>query len=404
MSGSPNNPWLRRFALMTALVTLVLIGIGGLVTSHGAGMAVPDWPNTYGYNMFLFPLSHWVGGILYEHSHRLVAALVGFLTTILAAWLWARETRKTARWAGLAAILGVLLLMGIRKMPVYIALASLAPMAIGWSFYQIQRQPGSLRWWGVMAFAAVILQGVLGGLRVVLFKDQIGVVHATLAQLFFVLVCLIALFTTKWWRNSIPSGLAGRESSATGLNRALLLTTLLMLGQLMLGATMRHQHAGLAIPDFPLAYGKIWPAMDNQSVLHYNQQRMEVIETNPITPFQIGLQMAHRLVGLLILCAAAFCAWSSLSRLGRNHPVSKLSLCWLGLVLLQGVLGAATIWSNKAADIATGHVITGALCLCTGTLLTVISSRLAPSRVAVGRPAKVLPALASQSVASPNFR
>jgi cytochrome c oxidase assembly protein subunit 15 len=294
--------------------------------------------------------------------------------------------------------------MGIRQFPVYITLACLAPIAIAWSFYQITRQPGSLRWWGVIAFAAVILQGVLGGLRVVLFKDEIGIVHATLAQLFFVLVCLIALFTTKWWQNPAPSGLPDKQSSATGLNRVLLLTTLLMLGQLMLGATMRHQHAGLAIPDFPLAYGKIWPAMDNQAVLHYNQQRMEVIAANSITAFQIGLQMAHRLVALLLLCAVAFCAWSSRNRLGRQHVVSKMSLCWLGLVLLQGMFGAATIWSNKAADIATGHVLFGALCLVTGTLLTVISNRLAPSRVPVGLKAKVLPALGSQPAAAPNFR
>src|SRR5580765_5532656 len=71
------NPWLHRFAVMTALATFCLLGVGGLVTSHGVGMAVPDWPNTYGYNMFLFPISKWVGGVLYEHSHRLMAALVG---------------------------------------------------------------------------------------------------------------------------------------------------------------------------------------------------------------------------------------------------------------------------------------------------------------------------------------
>jgi cytochrome c oxidase assembly protein subunit 15 len=71
--------------MLTALASLALIGVGGLVTSHGAGMAVPDWPTTYGYNMFAFPLSQWVGGIFYEHTHRLVAAGVGLLTTVLAA-------------------------------------------------------------------------------------------------------------------------------------------------------------------------------------------------------------------------------------------------------------------------------------------------------------------------------
>ena len=79
------------------------------------------------------------------------------------------------------------------------------------------------------------------------------------------------------------------------LSTLFLVTTLLILGQLALGAAMRHQHAGLAIPDFPLAYGKLWPATDAGSVAHYNAQRMEITAVNPITAFQIGLQMAHRL-------------------------------------------------------------------------------------------------------------
>ena len=118
MLRSSNNPWLHRFAVLTVLATLALLGIGGLVTSHGAGMAVPDWPNTYGYNMFLFPPSKWVGGIFYEHSHRLVASGVGLLTTILAVWLWLRESRAWLRWLGVIAFFGVVfqgLLGGARE-------------------------------------------------------------------------------------------------------------------------------------------------------------------------------------------------------------------------------------------------------------------------------------------------
>ena len=91
MTRSQDNPWLHRFALLTAASTLFLIWLGGLVTSHGAGMAVPDWPTTYGYNMFFFPISRWVGGIFYEHSHRLVASGIGCLTVILTVWLWLKE-------------------------------------------------------------------------------------------------------------------------------------------------------------------------------------------------------------------------------------------------------------------------------------------------------------------------
>src|SRR5258706_10262683 len=117
MSRSVDNPWLNRFAFLTAIVTFGLIAIGGLVTSHGVGMAVPDWPTTYGYNMFLFPISKWVGGVLYEHSHRLMASLVGLLTSILAIWMWVREAHSKERWLGVGTILLVLALMGIRQMP-----------------------------------------------------------------------------------------------------------------------------------------------------------------------------------------------------------------------------------------------------------------------------------------------
>src|SRR5882724_7938469 len=360
-------PWLHRFALLTAIATLGLIGVGGLVTSREAGMAVPDWPNTYGYNMFLFPISKWMGGIFYEHSHRLLASLVGLLTTILAGWLWVRETRSRGRWAGLGVMVLVLALMGVRQLPVYIGLASLSPIVIGASILQIRRQPGTLRWWGIIAFATVILQGVLGGLRVVLFKDQIGIFHATLAQLFFVLMCAICLFTGGWgqYTSRIPAG----------VRNLLLVTTLLMLGQLVLGATMRHQHAGLAIPDFPLAYGKLWPAMDAGSVSQYNQLRQEVIAANPITGFQIGLQMVHRMIAGLICLAVASCAWTLRRRLGPAHLLSKFALAWLGMILLQALLGAGTIWSNKAADIATAHVMVGALSLASGVLMSFIAFR-----------------------------
>jgi heme a synthase len=334
MARSVNNPWLNRFALFTAIATLALIALGGLVTSHNVGMAVPDWPTTYGYNMFLFPISKWAGGIFYEHTHRLLASAVGFLTAILAVWLWVRESRA---W---------------------------------------------LRWLGIVAFYAVALQGVLGGLRVTLHNDSIGIFHAALAQSFFVLLCAITLCTSRWWVNLSSTFTPAADHQ--GLRRLLLLVTLFIFGQLVLGATMRHQHAGLAIPDFPLAYHKIWPPMDPVSVAVYNQQRVDVADANPITAFQIGLQMAHRLAALLIFCSVALCAWFTRRYLGERHPLAKFSLVWVGLIILQIILGAATIWSNKAADIATAHVVVGALSLVNGALLTIVSFRvLISSRVAV---------------------
>jgi cytochrome c oxidase assembly protein subunit 15 len=373
---SPQHSSLHRFAVLTAIATLGLVGIGGLVTSHGAGMAVPDWPNTYGYNMFFFPVSQWVGGIFYEHTHRLAASGVGLLTIVLTLWLYGRGARPVMRWGGLILVLlgtGTMVAAPRRWADGSVAgLVGLASFGASWVWPRCEPSAKWLRWCGMAALMVVVLQGVLGGLRVVLFKDAIGIFHATLAQLFFVLVCAIALFTSRWWQRPprrIPSAVNSR------LSALFLLATLMILGQLVLGATMRHQHAGLAIPDFPLAYGKLWPATDAASVEHYNAQRMEVTAANPITAFQIGLQMVHRLLALLILGAVAITAWSARRVLGGRSLLSRLALVWLGLILAQALLGAATIWSNKAADVATAHVLVGALSLGMGAMLSLIVSR-----------------------------
>lgn len=322
--NAPNktNPWLFRFAVLTAIVTFLLIGLGGLVTSHGAGMSVPDWPNTYGYNMFTFPISKWVGGIFYEHTHRLLASAVGLLTTVLAAWLWVKDSRKWMHWLGTAVFLGV------------------------------------------------IAQGILGGLRVTLHMDSLGVFHASIAQLFFILVCAIALFTSRFWIE-LNAG-SKNHFVSRGLRTLVLATTLLIFVQLIIAATMRHQHAGLAIPDFPLAYGKVWPAMNPDAVASYNARRVSVTEEAPITTFQIELQMAHRVVALAIFILVAACARLSWKRLGGKDSLTKLAFFWLALIFAQIVLGAATIWTNKAADVATAHVMVGALSLVTGALWCLI--------------------------------
>jgi cytochrome c oxidase assembly protein subunit 15 len=325
-----NRP-LHWFAVLTALVTFLLLGLGGLVTSHEAGMSVPDWPNSYGYNMFLFPPSKWIGGIFYEHTHRLIASGVGLMTTILAAWLWLKDSRKWMHWVG------------------------------------------------VSAFLLVAAQGILGGLRVVLVEAKLGIFHAIIGQLFFALTSAIALFTSRWWlaqefsqldRTSVPA-----KIGMIGLRRLVLATTVLIFCQLIIGATMRQQHAGLAIPDFPLAYGKIWPDTSAAAVQTYNEHRMNVVAENPITGFQIKLQMVHRLVALAICVSTAICAWRAWRRLGRKDELTKLALFWLGLILAQALLGAATIWSNKAADVATAHVLGGALSLVTGALWCIIAFR-----------------------------
>ena len=149
---------LRLYTRFVVLSTAVLIFAGGLVTSTGSGLSVPDWPNTYGWNLFTFPLDKMVGGIRYEHSHRLIASGVGFLILVLAAWLWRVESRPFVRRLG------------------YVALA------------------------------AVVTQGILGGITVLWYQpDPISIAHASLAQIVFCLTVAIALFTSRGWTRRRPA-------------------------------------------------------------------------------------------------------------------------------------------------------------------------------------------------------
>jgi cytochrome c oxidase assembly protein subunit 15 len=369
MSEGTQNRWLNWFAVFTAITTLALIGLGGLVTSHGVGMAVPDWPNTYGYNLFMFPISQWIGGVFYEHTHRLLASFVGLLTTVLAMWLWIRETKGSTRASAIAAMVFVIGIMGVRKMPVFLTLASIAPIVIGYGIYRFMRDQTSLRWLGLTAFAAVILQGVLGGLRVVWIKDEIGIFHAMLAQMFFVLTATIALFTSRTWTSAIARNAEMKISK--GARRIVILSSVLILTQLILGACMRHQHAGLAVPDFPMAYGKLWPDTDQATLDGINMRRIDERDFNGVTAFHIQLHMTHRIVALTILVMVCAALWRLKKELGPKSRVARMASVWLGMIVFQASLGALTVWSNKAADVATLHVVVGALSLVVGSLISI---------------------------------
>ena len=143
--------------------------------------------------------------------------------------------------------------------------------------------------------------------------------------------------------------------------------------QLLLGAAMRHQHAGLAITDFPLAYGQVWPATDPDSMFRYNQLRAH---ESTVTGFQIQLQMVHRLGAVMALGVILTAASQVWRRLGWDSPLAKGVTLWAGLVLMQFTLGMLTVWTNKAADVATAHVAGGALLLLVGTLLILVARKL----------------------------
>jgi cytochrome c oxidase assembly protein subunit 15 len=293
--------WLHRYIVLVVACTVLLIAAGGMVTSTDSGLAVPDWPNTYGWFMFSFPYEKWVGGILYEHGHRLIASTVGFLTIILAVWVWFAESRKWVRWLG------------------------------------------------VTALGAVIVQGLLGGITVLLLLPApVSIGHAGLAQLFFCITVSLALFTSSGWRGA-------REAvDDPMLRRVALATTVVVYCQILLGATMRHTEAGLAIPDFPLAFGNVVPPAWNAGV---------------------AIAFAHR-VGALVVTVAILAAAGHVWYHHRTRPelVRPASLLIL-FVAVQITLGAYVVWSGLQPVINTAHVVNGALVLATSLVLTLRSFR-----------------------------
>lgn len=330
MHGTPTTYGTGRslvfgYAVLTAVSAFFLLLSGGLVTSKGVGMTVPDWPTTYGYNMFLFPLSRWTGGIFYEHAHRLIASGVGLMTVILAVVLWFAEPRKWVRVLGYVAVV------------------------------------------------AVIVQGVLGGLRVTMIKDEIGIFHGMLAQAFISLLVVIAVVTSK----AFATGGARWRWHAPGLLRWAITLTVLIYLQLAIGATMRHEHAGLAIHDFPLAYEQVWPMLNADQLAAINAQRIASGEV-PTTLGQIHLQMFHRLMAIILLGGMIAYAWRAR---GAAMGARLASRWWVVLLLIQVALGGWTVLSNKAADVTTAHVAVGALALFLGVaqcfLLAAFSPRAA---------------------------
>ena len=321
---SGRSQWLHRFAWFTAAATLFLICSGGMVTSKGVGLAVPDWPTTFGYNMFLFPVSRWVGGIFFEHTHRLIASTVGVLTIILALWIWRADPRRWMR-------------------------------NLGWA-----------------ALGAVVLQGVLGGLRVTMLKDEIGIFHACLAQAFLGMLIVIALGTSsQWWRIRGGSG----SPNVRTLSRIVLATAFLIYFQLGLGATMRHQHRDLSILDFPTAYGEIIPDTSPARIAQINTWR-DARALSDVTPGQIWLQLAHRFVAVLIAAGVVAALWTARKTGESAGVLSRFTDSWFLLVCCQITLGAWVIWSNKAADVATTHVAVGATMFALGVALSAICLRL----------------------------
>jgi len=191
MTRTSYNPWLHRYAILVAFATFLLVIAGALVTSNDAGLSVPDWPTSFGS----FRMPRMVGGIMYEHGHRMIAGTVAILAVILALWLWRSDSR---RW--------------VRRL-------------------------------GALAVLAVLAQAVLGGITVLFFLPApISTAHACLAQLFFCSIVSLAVFTQADWRWDETKI---EDPSHPPLGRVAVGTTVAIFIQLMLGAAFRHHGFGV---------------------------------------------------------------------------------------------------------------------------------------------------------------
>lgn len=303
-SAMSRQPLLHKYARFVVACTVLLILAGSFVTSTDSGLSVPDWPTTYGWNMLTFPMSKMVGGIFYEHGHRLIATTVGVLTIGLVVWLWLADSR---RW---------------------------------------------LKWFGVAALGSIVAQGILGGLTVLFFlPPAVSTAHAGLAEIFFCMTVAIAIFTSPGW-------IAGYERAGADdatLRTLATTTTILIYTQILIGATMRHTGAGLAIPDFPWMFGHVIP--DHWSA-------------------KIAIHFAHRAGAAVVtgfILATSIYVWR---KQGDRPELARPATLILCLVGTQVMLGAFTVLSRRDVWINSLHVVCGALVLTTSLVIALRSWRI----------------------------
>jgi cytochrome c oxidase assembly protein subunit 15 len=313
---------LRVFATGLVVLTLFLVFMGGQVKSHDAGLAVPDWPTTYGQNMFTFPPAQWIGNIFHEHVHRLVASAVGLCTVVLAAWLFFKDKR-------------------------------------GW-----------MKGLGLTAVALVIAQGVLGGLTVLyLLPTGVSVAHGVLAQSFLALTIVLAYALSGEWFRRKAQGNTPPEKAA----RIAALVVGLIFVQLVLGAFVRHTESALALPDFPKTGGQWLPIATTETLAWVNTWRADAAwETGqdlpPVTLGQVWLHLAHRWMAVAVLIIALVLAGVTW-RVRSAHLQLWRSALGLAIVLtLQAGLGISTVLSGVTPLVATLHVVGGATALALATL------------------------------------
>jgi len=299
----------RRLSKVIVLLTLSLIFVGALIKSHEVGLSVPDWPTSYGKQMFSFPFSEMVGGIFYEHGHRLFATIVGFFTLIQ------------------------FIVLSFTDHPMWVKKMSF------------------------IALVLVITQGFLGGMTVIFFlPPQISILHGVLAQIFFISIIFIAYSLSDSRLNK------KKESFPLFIKRGALIITLLVFVQLILGALVRHTSSGLAIPDFPKMGGMWIPTFSDNMVNNIN---VELFDKNldMVSKWQVVIHFLHRLGAFIITLALTFFVYKFRKMVEKNSTESKILILFSVLLFIQIILGASTVITEKLPYVASFHVVTGAALL-----------------------------------------
>jgi heme a synthase len=348
-------PWARRLGVLLTLATFLLIGTGGLVTSYNAGLAVPDWPGSFGKWIFL-PARIWADlAVMLEHNHRLTGQLAGLIciaTVVLAI--------RTKGWRSGVAILA----------------------------------------WVVLA--AYIYQGIMGGLRVTEKSITLAVIHGVQGQVLFMLVVVLAGCLGRW-PGRIRSALAGhmgKQAVSTAVYSLAWAFVLLMVVQLTLGAVVRHTHSASAIPDAPAVYGGVLPPVDQVFIdqkfyelgggewqVYVNEPALKIDAAEstttpdllgntkrvPATPPSIGLvhnQYMHRAMGMLVLPIVGVILITMLNDTYKLVPGLRGPVVMtLFLFVVQVLLGLSVIWSKESPYVASSHQAVGAVLLGLATMI-----------------------------------